>query len=312
MTEFLITRWVSGPSDEIVISRERYEEVRKARDGVLLLTELEERLAVLLENFVELELELFSRALRWQVHGDWRWQSHRDQAFELNRRLMSFLNAASMYLDHAGGEIKRCDSVPSSIKAELRRRLDDAKSSTPVLIMRVLRNYCQHQQLGIDGVGASAGRYVVQAVAGRGKAEKVIVSPLPSITLAGITANRDKRLRQILKELKSTRGEQWDPTSDLRELVDVLTGFHVDMRQALDELGQEWTAGVEAVISEARAAFQSDAGLCVVERTGRGKYGDRIEIFAELLSRAEELRMRNGGRTRLSGSIVTNAAPIGR
>lgn len=311
MSEFLITRWVCGSSDEINIDKVRFDSVRRAKAGVLLLTEYDEKMAVILDNYLEFEVEIFTHSLRWAIHEDWRWESRRDQVFTINRRLINFLNVVSMYFDHTKRIFRRLPDISQEQKSKLFTKLDAASSSEPMLAMIKLRNYCQHQGFGIEGVGVQISNYNMQRRVPPSNCEiRKIISPELAIEISDLANTRGDSGKGILSKTHATNNNKWDPQSDIRKAVDELTHFHNEIRAELKDWYSIWRSCLSEVIEEAKVNFGKTAGLCIVERKGRGKYEDHIEVFDDLLQRVDELQIRNGNSTDLENTIVTTSIPI--
>lgn len=309
--DYEITRWVAGSSDEIAIDKERFEQICTAKDGVLLGLELEERLAFVLESYHEFEVELFAHGHRWALHEDWRWKSRQDEVFALNRRLLNFLNAVAMYREHVEGEVKRRSSVPQDLEEEMIRELNLAFEARCLLAVSLLRNYCQHQGLGFEGVGVTNAR--IQATLGGDQpVERIFTSAVLAVRVADLSVRRNHPTQSLLTDLRAKKIEQWDPGPELREAVDSLTQLHSTLREYLAPKLELWQEQLNAVIREAEAAFGDIIGLCVVERRGRGNYGEPVQVFPELLARIDELKKRNGGPTVLGNRIITSAPPLVR
>ncbi len=310
-SQHVVTRWVCGSADEYLIDQARFNRTCIAKDGVLLCVDLEEKLAILLDNYYEFEMELFSHGLRWVMHEDWRWSTRRDLVLTINRRLLNLTNAIWMYWDQVRGELKRCkNSLESEFRKHLVKQIDSAFSSPSLLLTKILRNYCQHQDVGLEGVGVSRARYKLsRSIPKLGPEDRNFATATLAVRVADLSISRNHPARPQLDKLHRTKVEKWDPAPALRSAIDEITKLHCELRSELSEKLDEWNADLQWVFNIAEREFPDQVALCVAEKLGRGRYRKRVEVFQDLMQRVENLRKTNGDSTNLATTIVTAIEP---
>lgn len=308
--KYLIAREVSGCSAEIPIDELRYKRVLDAKSGLIFEIELEEKLALVLENYFELELNILGLGLRWAIHEDWRWETLQRQALAINMKLVNFLNSVWMYRDHVS---RSFDSVANVVgverQRELRRLLEGAFDDNGLSAILVLRNYCQHKGLAVEGVGYKSGWLDSRNVLSQIENPRSFVTADLSISISDIerASGPDSQYAKLAKVLRESGCSKWDPREHLRRSVDEITGFHSAMRLLLEGLHGEWISSLEAILEDARQNGLDVCGLAVVQLRGDGEYEGWCHIFRELLTRRDELISTNGGATLLASKTITSS-----
>jgi hypothetical protein len=133
---------------ETELNKEEFDAIKHSKQICLLALQLEETFKLLLDNFLEWEVELLQAAQRYVV---WRGISHdhsMNDRLAFDRRLVNVLTACRVYLDHTDGIISKCFNNPSD---EL-RGIKAFKSALyydhfGYRLLEGLRNYVQHRGL---------------------------------------------------------------------------------------------------------------------------------------------------------------------
>src|SRR5437868_6592604 len=86
--------WVSTP-----IEKQRFEEVKRAKATCLFAIDLEEKFALLLDNFAELEFELLRLAESSLIWPNRNHTESMQERLTLDRRIVNLLTACRLYLD---------------------------------------------------------------------------------------------------------------------------------------------------------------------------------------------------------------------
>jgi hypothetical protein len=130
----------------ISIDEAKYAEYGHAHEVLLNALYIEEKLDLLLENFVEYEEALLSIGLSRMVFQRNDWTEFRNDISMVNRRLVNLLSACRAYLDQLPHHINEiCD--PSKNEAGILRRAmtEQYNSVFGYRVMEALRNYAQHR-----------------------------------------------------------------------------------------------------------------------------------------------------------------------
>jgi len=194
-----------GGSASLQITEQRFKEVRDAKDACLSALEVEEKLALLLDNFFEFEVELLKLAEQFLL---WRDTTHRGMMQDrllLDRRLVNLLTACRLYLDQVDHVVSGIFGSPSAELEQLKAFKNELyDSSLGYRIMEALRNHVQHAGLLVHIIS-----YDNSKVEGQGHDDwQVVVSP---ISLVETLSENRKFKKETLTEIKAL-----GPKLDLR------------------------------------------------------------------------------------------------
>jgi hypothetical protein len=140
--------WALGHDTGIELSESEYDSVVTAMHRVYLARDIEEKLDILLENFMEYERDLLSLALQYSLFpmlDDHRVASERQL---VNRRITNLLSSARMYVDqmrHSISQLASGSSGPDAAElfsAEYDNHLDvvydvEPKRDSGVVLWRI-------------------------------------------------------------------------------------------------------------------------------------------------------------------------------
>lgn len=146
---------VLDPAPELEISREKFEEIKRARTLLSAALAIEEKYEILYCNYIEYEQALLLGALDNTARFDFGY----DKAFHVialfNRRIINILTAARMYIDQMVGNLRECllEETDEAVK-EFFKKQTAAKyeGSFEYAFMEALRNHAQHAGLCVSKV----------------------------------------------------------------------------------------------------------------------------------------------------------------
>jgi len=149
-TTYYLTRLAAGGHPQVELTLEEFTAIKQARDGLVTLTDVEDKLDLLLENLVALELGLLGIALRFSLFGDNDYAAMMNDRHQLNRHLVNFLSTARLYIDQVQHDISRTfgATLLQGFRDQLARQYD---SRLAYRVMEALRNLAQHRRLPVDG-----------------------------------------------------------------------------------------------------------------------------------------------------------------
>src|SRR6185295_9951522 len=191
-----------------------FKQVKDARSGIIALLYIEEKFALLVENFVEFESALLQLALRNSMFGGVTWDSMLNDSMSVARRLVNLLSTGRLYIDQA------LHDVSQNFGHDLHRQLDakfssQYASSLGYRAMNELRNYTQHKGLPIDGLGYT---HHIES----DPSFRIRVSTEPTLSFESLRGNFKKTVLSDLERL----GDQIKVVPLVREYMHALGNVH--------------------------------------------------------------------------------------
>jgi hypothetical protein len=148
--KWALRRLVIGSTCEVEISDEVAQRAIESMKFLHTFASFEAKFEMLLENFIDLEKELYSISLEWQLKRFIDYQKFGDIRQRVDRRLTNFLSVARQYIEHSKRHLDRFYSQPNGgLDALFSERYDQ---SFAYRLMEALRNYVQHKDLGVGGI----------------------------------------------------------------------------------------------------------------------------------------------------------------
>jgi hypothetical protein len=296
---------VSGYADHKIVSMTipevRCQEVCAARRTCFFALEIEEKCALLIDNYYEFECELLKLA---QASAIWPHLEHSDSMLKrlsLDRRIVNLLTACRLYLDQTEHAISSLFGDSSTELASFRKlRKDLYGSHWGYRLMEAIRNHVQHAGLVAHGITHS-----MSSVDGRLKNyTQQTVSPT---TNAETLATNPDFKKSVLEELRRFK-QPIDLRPPLREYVSCLVRLHEHVREIMRARLEEDREVYEAAVKE----FATVSGKAVSFARLRVLNDDRTikeerPLVTEFLGYHDLLRKRFSARSDLERICASNS-----
>jgi hypothetical protein len=304
-----LMRFVLGSPQVLEIEQPVADALVRGMQVIWEMVSVEQKFAILMGNFLELEQELASRVLIQAYTSGRQTQEFFDDKQSFNRRLINVLTATKLYTDQSHHHVKILfPGEPDrwqELKACFSRQYDDRLSFRT---MEALRNYAQHRGLPIQGLTMGSRKVDYDTPNIRWEynvATNIIISELESDT---------QFKRAVLDELRSLGGEKGviDIKMMVREYVECLATVHGEFRTMTDELVNralalvaEWKGKYIAAVPE----HGPDAVALGVGWQIENRYRERIVYLNnEQVDQLEALRARTLHMANLGQRFVTTEA----
>lgn len=300
--EYLFSGYAKGKIPSIQISGVQYNEVKQAKEEWLAVLGIEEKLALLLDNFFAFEVALLKHGEEFRI---WRQFSHIEamtMRLAFDRHMVNFLTSCRLYLDHTSHGI----SALFGTESEENRALGEFKSSMydnhfAYRLMEALRNVVQHTCLPFNSLTQHWSLC-------QGVDENRIhftVSPLLSLKEIRETSRLKKSIVEELNEMGTK-------TLDIRPLVQehmqCLFRVHEFIRKILhDKISQARIIYERALAQFANIDDQKVEFSFLWIRGENGLELDRVELVEEPLSYFDYLSNQNQINPELTRSFTSNA-----
>ncbi len=225
---FHIERYNDLQEPNTQISEEEYEDLKSAKSTCIFALELEEKFALLMDNYCEFETELLKLAETSRI---WVNRDHGDSMNErllLDRRIVNLLTASRLYLDQTDHGISSLFGKPSD-------ELTAVKTFKNVLyddhwgyrFLEAMRNHVQHAGLPVHIISYNS-RISKDSIPNYTQ-----YTIIPQVSTKKLGENV-KFKKTILSELKE-KGEKVDLRPGIREYINCFSKLHEHIRQKIAE-----------------------------------------------------------------------------
>lgn len=282
------------------ISEERYKVVKSAKATCIFALEIEEKFALLLDNYYEFETELLKLAEAYRV---WPRRDHSNSMLErlkLDQRLVNLLTACRLFSDQTDHGISTMFGNPSgelnSVKS-FKNGLYD--SHWGYRFMEALRNHVQHSGLPVHIICYNAERTQGSP------ADYTQFSIAPKTSVNRLAENCSFK-KQILSELKS-KGKEVDLRPAVREYIECFAKLHEHLREKIstklaeDRLIYEAAIQAYSVLNDEAVDFPR-----LVEKNEDETTSDEVALVKEFLDHLDSYYLRNKTNRKLTHSFSAN------
>lgn len=279
------------------ISEECYKTIKSAKATCLFALELEEKLALLFDNYFEFETELLKLAEASRI---WKRRHHEDsmlQRLTLDRRLVNLLTACRLYLDQTEHGISSQFGKPSAALTEVKSFKNNLYDDHwGYRFMEALRNHVQHSGLPVHTISYSSARIKGTSV----DYGQFIIIPQSS---AKKLAENILFKKAILTELHKM-GDKIDLRPAVREYVECFAKLHEYLREKIAQKFVDNRAIYETAVNK-----HADKKLPrLVEKNDDGTTSEEVALVGDFLYLLDSYRTRNITNPNLARSFAANTS----
>ena len=259
--KFAMTPGVMGSAASIELAKEEYDQLYRAKSGVLLALGIEERFNIIRENYAEYEREVFDIALKGMLQVDGVWSRLVPDIFTVNRRLLNLLATARLYREHVEEELKRWYGPGSRVVEQwLDARATELEKSLPFRFMEALRNHIQHHDLPIQHLSRP-----MESDHRPGGVRKLRHRAESSVHWSRIAQDGRSFNAALLAELKTfVKRDDLIPLSPfIRGYVGSLGRIQKAVRQAIAPDVARWDKTLIDALQRAKDTFGSDSPVVI-------------------------------------------------
>lgn len=299
--KYTVYGYIDGGVVRGTLTSERYAEIRKAKKTCLFALELEEKFALLIDNFAEFEYELLQLAegyLLWGFRGE---HAESMQArLCLDRRLANLLTACRLYLDQTDRGISAIFGSSSDQLAEVKRFKSDLYDNHwGYRLMEALRNHVQHSGLIVHIISYPQFR-------SKGNGPDYSEFTICPETQVSTLAENSNFKKSILEEL-DLRGETIDLRGPVREYLSCFVELHDKLREVIQLRVAEARSFYEQAIHEFRVIDGREVRYVhLLESHNDDRKNDEVALVTEFLEYYDQLRKRNRVNKQLQLATASN------
>ena len=247
---YVITHLYFGFDDEIEISENEFKALHEARNRALLLSSLEEKFMLVLENYEELEQEILRLSLHQMIFLDRSAPTFIDNLRLINRRFLNFLATCRLYKDHSAHDVSTIYGKNSKQFHEYDHlHSKQYEHSIGYRVMEAARNFSQHRSLIISGINHKIDR----------KREDNHEAHLSFINLSIPRLREEGGFKvSVLSELEAISEENGnvDIRPLMREYISSIIEIHLELRNIFDNI----TSKFDSIILDAIDRLNSLSG----------------------------------------------------
>lgn len=228
--EYRLRIWALGHGPGVELTAEEFANIAAVMSRLYIAADIEEKLDLLLENYLEYEHQLLALGLRFSVFPDF---LDDERVFSerrvINRRAINLLTAARIYVDQVKHAMSRYfePSTPRVDVSDLFAAEYDA--CLEYRIAEALRNFAQHRSLPVHDLAWPSQWEDMDA-----PEQRLRFCVVPSISVEELIDEGGFKT-SVLTELQASGKSSYPLTPILRRYVESLTSVHRQVRSLLSE-----------------------------------------------------------------------------
>ena len=297
--KYSITGRVRAVPRSVEITSEQFKAVKDAKTSLMNALFMEEKLNYVVENYCEMERELFTVGLNDILFSDQDWSRLMSELHAISRRIVNLLSSCRLYLDQIVRNVHTIYGRGSAqAEALVRKKSEERDSVFGYRVMGALRNHVQHCGLPLHCLGV--GGTLVDGEPGSA-VRHTVTAWLRVAALEGNTGF-DKA---VLSELRD-KGEDIDLKPLIREYVASIGRVHLTIRGFLEDGIARWEATLTGAMAKLGEGVGGEVAYCSGEaRDECGKLVERVGVFDDFMRRRRELVRKNQHLAHCARHFVT-------
>jgi len=305
---YMVARLTTTPPDMLEVTKAEYGHILAAGRQLQRLTDAEDKLELLIENFIEFEDALLRIALEERASEpiglvrQYDWAHGRRLLRTLNRRLANLVTAGKLCEDQLGHDIRALGWLTSAEREEYERgKKRILKGCFGFSMVRKLRHHIQHRQLPITGLSVSGDRN----------------QPGEALRYRAIARLEVHRLREDPRFPPAARKklEEWGSDIAVAPLVyEYLEGIgqlYETYRIVTKKLAAKAEGRLKTTLKRAKEKFGAvDPTVTLLREYAGGAFEQDLQIFKDQLEYRTKLKNKNMKIRRLSNSFVSSQVTL--
>jgi hypothetical protein len=288
------------PRRAITLSKEEFDEIRRAKKLTLQLLSFEDKFDILLGNFLEFEQELLRLSTRRMLSPMIRYSEGQDLRHLLNRRLINLLSSARLYVDQTKHEISEFEGFVPNLRSILDTLFsNEYDGKLAYRAMEALRNFTQHRGLPVQGMNFCSSLEKFDT------GSEFSFRVAPHLVLEELEGEGGLK-KSVLDELK-IRGRNYPLLPLVRGYIESMGLIHTKIRALLAPWPEGWNEVMEKAMALAREGTKDTVfGVHLVAFDQTSSEIKREALFKELYERVKELQEKNSVLSNLSKRFVSS------
>jgi hypothetical protein len=295
---YKLTTWDEQDTHYVQISSEEFQEIKLAKANLLEAMFIEEKMDLVIENYLEFENDILASSARHMVQYDFSYLSAQVDRNLFARRLMNLLSACKAYLDQTAHHLSNIFGKDSQAAGQFIKSTNDRYDNClGYRIMEALRNYAQHRAFPLHAI--DRGSKWVKSESG----QKLMFYTRPLMYLRELVDD-DKFKKAVLAELKKI-GQEIDLQPHVRDYIASLGTVHQELRNILRSPIGNWENIISSSMERFRTAHPEEYSVAG-ERILAMSEADYIWLFKDFIDNRRTLAQKNQNLSSLTDRYVTN------
>ncbi|MEM7611168.1 MAG: hypothetical protein AAF270_05800 [Pseudomonadota bacterium] len=284
-----------GRFPEIELDEEQFDAIGLAVETLSEARSFEEKLELLLANYVDIETEALRIATDLMVRGFRGYEQSYDARLSINRRVISLLTTARLYIDSVSRHIG-CIMGTNFNKKRVKEKFSHHYDKTfDYRFMEALRNSVQHHAIPCDS-------FSFPMMRDESDESEPILYSFDAYVLK-MELKKDKKFKKsILDEMP----DKVDICQASREYIDAVMAVHIELRDLIeDEVGR-----ARELVQDYRNKYRSlyegknPIGLKAICRNDDGTPSHTIDLLLDWDNQRARLAKLNRRRGQLARAVV--------
>jgi hypothetical protein len=275
---------LDGSDFRLPISEERYQQLRDALNGLEKTYAFEDKLAMLVENYVEYELALLTVSAQDTVGLHRTIDDFLQKKRGINRHLSNLLAMGRQYRDQNKKHIEPLlEGTGTSFTASI---ATSKKNNLAHRVVEALRNYVQHYDLGVH-VLTIGGAWIDD---NHGQVRRHYTSATLDLDHLERDGEFDK---DLIRELRNEPSVP-DITLLIRQYISEIAAVHKKVRVALESKADGWRLAIQSALDDYKSVAPSTnlIGVCVF-REDSGSFARMLDVDLGIADRLRLIQDQN-------------------
>jgi hypothetical protein len=285
-------------SVSLPISAQRYEQVTNVSKCLYEVVSWEENYDYVIENYKEVEREIFDVTSSFLIHSFSVIQKHHGERSAISRRVANLLSSCKGYVDHTPHHLQLMFGKESKVLEFFKKiTSDEYDKNLSYRFMEELRNYAQHRGFPFRGI-----EYGSHRINAKDKGLFYIVSPLLSLK----DLSSDKKFKRSIVDEMLKAGEKVDIRSTIREYLEGLSNVHITMRTKLQNYISSWEETIKSLYIELGATADPIPEHTIILRTKEDQAFEELEYASlSVMKRINDYKDKNKILSNLSNRFIS-------
>jgi hypothetical protein len=296
----------------IEISEEEFKLLKTAKINLSEILFIEEKIDILLENYTELEIEMFGIAINnIRAYADGDYSISAKERNIINRRILNLIASCRMYLDqtaHSFSKIYGKDSdkyiALEGTKTENKKGIknNEYDNNLAYRVMENIRNHVQHFDLPVDSLTKECSSR--KDIDGNYKEHTVQVF----VKLESLKENK-KFKRNVLEELEKL-DERINLISYIRKYLESLGRIHLKIRDMLKPELNKWEETFIGFLDKFKQRTGNEQFTVISYENDLNKINEKFDLVEDIINHRKNLENKNKYLEYFSINYASGKAPI--
>jgi hypothetical protein len=304
--KYIITPRLVGSEEVIKIDEQEYIDIKTAIANLLELFYIEEDFDLILENYIEYEIELLSIASRTMIFPNDDYYSISRDRKTISRRIMNLLSTCRAYLDQSAHHLNNIYGKNSEESKVLEEETHiQYKTKLGYEVMEQIRNHTQYKGFPFQSLFFS-GKWIDSDDPSKSRLRFMVI---PKIYYSTMVKDEAFKAGTLIKIIPSFDLDGLDIRPLIRDYIEGIGKVQDKLREVVKTDLDEWERIIEKRFEKLDHHFKKDQPLenLVMNKVGdNGECIERQDIFWGLIKERRMMENKNCSLSNLQKRFATN------